>query len=269
MWIDSHAHLGLPDFDSDRPDMLERARQAGIERILSIGSGTGPASLGCAIRLARLFPMLDATVGIHPHEAQYSSDADFKRLSHLALDPSVVAWGEIGLDYHYDHSPREVQGAVFMRQLELAATADLPIIVHTRKAEQDTIQFLRANWKNRPGVMHCFSGSRELAELSLELGFFLSFSGILTFPKANELREIADQVPLDRLLIETDSPYLAPVPHRGKRNEPAMLVETANCLAKIKNVSLEGLANATSQNYHKLFPQRNDSTRNALRVDQD
>src|SRR5512136_517672 len=128
MWIDSHAHLDSPDFDSDRPAILERARQAGIERILSIGSGAGPASLDCAIRLARLFPMMDATVGIHPHEARLASDAEFKRLSHLALDPSVVAWGEIGLDYHYDHSPREVQGKVFMRQLELAAAADLPVI---------------------------------------------------------------------------------------------------------------------------------------------
>ncbi len=269
MWIDSHAHLDFPDFDSDRPDILERAHQVGIERILCIGSGTGPESLDCAIRLARLFPMLDATVGIHPHEARLASDADFDRLLQLAQELSVVAWGEIGLDYHYDHSPRKVQIAVFLRQLEAAAAADLPVIIHTREAEQATIQILRTHWKNRPGVMHCFSGSRELAELSLELGFFLSFSGILTFPKANELREIAAQVPLDRLLLETDCPYLAPVPHRGKRNEPALLVETARCLAKIKNVSLEVLANATSHNYRKLFRQRNDSTRNTLRVDRD
>jgi TatD DNase family protein len=262
MWIDSHAHLDFPDFDSDRPDILERARQVGIERILSIGSGTGPESLDCAIQLARLFPMLDATVGIHPHEARLASDADFDRLNHLAQDPSVVAWGEIGLDYHYDFSPREIQNTVLLRQLELAAEADLPVIIHTREAEQATIHFLRTHCKNRPGVMHCFSGSRELAESSLELGFFLSFSGILTFPKASRLREIAAQVPLDRLLLETDCPYLAPVPHRGKRNEPALLLETARCLAKIKDVSLEVLADATCDNYHKLFRRGNKSAKN-------
>jgi TatD DNase family protein len=262
MWIDSHAHLDLPDFDFDRSDILERARQAGIERILSIGSGGGLASLDAAIQLARRFPMLDATVGIHPHEARCATDADFEALSLLALDPSVVAWGEIGLDYHYDHSPREVQRGIFLRQLELAAAVDLPIIVHTREAEQETMHILRANWKGRPGVLHCFSGSLELAKSSLELGFFLSFSGILTFPQAELLREVAAQVPLNRLLLETDCPYLAPVPHRGKRNEPAMLVETARCLAKTQNVSLEALADATVKNYHRLFPRRNGIAKN-------
>jgi TatD DNase family protein len=253
MLIDSHAHLDFPDFQSDLEDLISRARQAGVDRILAIGSGTGPGSLDCALRLAEKFSILDASIGIHPHEARLAVEEDYRFLEDLATHEKIVAWGEIGLDYHYHHSPREVQQAVFEKQLDLAARFDLPVIIHTREAEEDTLKILEKKWRDRTGVMHCFSGSRRLAETALEMGFHISFSGILTFPKAGEIRQIAAQVPLDRLLVETDAPYLAPVPLRGKRNEPAFVVETAKSLAEIKGLSLEEIGFITSANYHRLF----------------
>lgn len=254
-FIDSHAHLDASDFDADRPSVLRRARDAGVDRILAIGSGTGPGTLDCAIRLAEAFEGLDASIGIHPHEAAAAMEDDFYQLQELARHPRVVAWGEIGLDFHYDHSPREVQVAVFARQLRLAAEACLPIVIHTREAESETLEILARHWgkPGNKGVLHCYSGSLDLAQTGLEMGFFVSFSGMLTFSKAQSIREVAVQVPLERLLIETDSPYLAPVPHRGKRNEPSFVVETAKALAQLKGVSLDAIGRQTADNYERLF----------------
>ena len=257
MFIDSHAHLDSADFDADRPAVIERAKTAGVTRVLAIGSGTGPGTLDCAIKLAEAFEGLDASIGIHPHEAALATEEDFRLLAELAQHPAVIAWGEIGLDFHYDHSPRDVQREVFARQLKLAAEQELPVILHTREAEEDTLKLLKENW-GQPGIggiLHCYSGSLELAQAGLEMGFLISFSGMLTFPKARNVREVAEQVPMERLLIETDAPFLAPVPHRGKRNEPSFVVETAKAMAELKETSVEAIGRQTSENYRRLFKQ--------------
>jgi TatD DNase family protein len=255
MFIDSHAHLDATDFDLDRPKAIARAGAAGVDRILAIGSGTGPGSLDCAVVLAKQYDNIDASIGIHPHEAKLATKVDFEFLKSLASHPKVVAWGEIGLDFYYGHSAREIQLDVFVQQLELAGEAALPVIIHSRDAEIETLEALRrqSDKKVLNGVMHCYSGSLEMARKCLGLGFLISFSGMITFPKAQNIRDIAQQMPLDRLLIETDSPYLAPVPHRGKRNEPSFLVETAEVLARLKRISIEELARHTVENYYRLF----------------
>jgi TatD DNase family protein len=255
MFIDSHAHLDATDFDRDRSEVMVRARAARVGRILAIGSGTGPGSLDCAVMLAKQYDNLDASIGIHPHEAKLATPVDFEFLKLLASQPKVVAWGEIGLDLYYGHSARDIQLEVFAHQLELAGQAELPVIIHTRDAETETVEVLRRQSlkKALQGVMHCYSGSLELARTCLEFGFLISFSGMITFPKAQNIRDVAQQMPLDRLLIETDSPYLAPVPHRGKRNEPSFLVETAGVLAGLKGISIEELARHTTENYYRLF----------------
>ena len=255
MFIDSHAHLDSADFDADRPDVIERAKAAGVTRVLAIGSGTGPGTLDCAIKLAAAFDGLDASIGIHPHEAALATEDDFRLLAELAEHSAVIAWGEIGLDFHYNHSPRDVQRAVFARQLKLAAERRLPVIIHTREAEEETLQVLQENWGQPEigGILHCYSGSLDLAQAGLEMGFLVSFSGIITFPKAQSVRDVAQQVPMDRLLIETDAPFLAPVPYRGKRNEPSFVVETAKVLAQLKETSIEVIARQTSENYRRLF----------------
>jgi TatD DNase family protein len=257
MFIDSHAHLDSADFDTDRPAVIERAKAAGVTRVLAIGSGTGPGTLDCAIKLAETFESLDASIGIHPHEAALATGEDFRLLAELAMHSAVIAWGEIGLDFHYDHSPREVQRDVFARQLRLAAERRLPVIIHTREAEEDTLKALQENWGQPEigGILHCYSGSLQLAQAGLEMGFLVSFSGMLTFPKAQNVREVAQKVPIERLLIETDAPFLAPVPHRGKRNEPAFVVETANAMAQLKGTSIEVIGRQTSENYRRLFNQ--------------
>ena len=257
MFIDSHAHLDSADFDSDRPAVVERAKAAGVTRVLAIGSGTGPGTLDCAIKLAEAFEGLDASIGIHPHEAALATEEDFRLLAELAKHSAVIAWGEIGLDFHYDHSPRDVQREVFARQLKLAAEQQLPVIIHTREAEEDTLKLLQENW-GRPeigGILHCYSGSLALAQAGLEMGFLVSFAGMLTFPKAHNVREVAQKVPMERLLIETDAPFLAPVPHRGKRNEPSFVVETARALAQLKGTSIDVIGRQTSENYRRLFKQ--------------
>jgi TatD DNase family protein len=255
MFIDSHAHLGSPDFDQDRTAILERAKLAQVERILAIGSGTETAALDEAIKLAEEFSYLDASVGIHPHEAKLATSEDFDRLKKLATHPKVVAWGEIGLDFHYDHSPREVQRTVFIQQLVLAQEAHLPIIIHTREAEAETLQILKQYWSRSGlgGILHCFSGTLEMAEECIKMGFMVSFSGMLTFPKAQDIRDVAKKIPLERLLIETDSPFLAPVPYRGRRNEPAYVVETARSLAQLRTLSPEAVGEITGGNYRQFF----------------
>jgi TatD DNase family protein len=191
-------------------------------------------------------------VGVHPHDASKVEERHFEMIDRLAKHPKVLAIGETGLDYHYDNSPRDVQRDVFQRQLEVAAKLDLPVVIHTREADADTERILRQVPLLR-GVVHCFTSGRGLADAALELGFLISFSGIVTFPNAGELAEIAKTIPADRLLVETDCPYLAPVPHRGKRNEPAFVMETARFLASARGITLEQLASLTSENFTRLF----------------
>lgn len=261
MYIDSHAHLDGKRFDSDREQVLQRARAAGVETILAIGIGDGPGTLDCAIKLADRYPQLYATVGIHPHEAQLATDAALEELEQLAKHPKVIAWGEIGLDYFYDHSPRDVQARVFIRQMEQARAAKLPIIIHCRPSENsenawnDTLQLIREHWASSGlgGILHCFTGEADHARAALDVGFFISFAGNLTFPKAEGIREVAKQVPLDRILIETDSPFLAPAPHRGKRNEPAFVVEVAGKLAELRGLTPEEVGAQTTGNFSRFF----------------
>lgn len=257
MFVDSHAHLDGPEFDADRDAVIQRARDAGVSTILNVGTGDPHSgALERAVELAEKHAGIYAAVGTHPHDARLFDDRAEERIASLARQsPRVIAWGEIGLDFHYDNSPRDAQMSAFRRQLQLAREARLPVIIHTREAEAETIDILRAEWSGAglPGVMHCFSGSLALAQQAIELGFVISFSGIVTFKKADDLRSIAAEVPLDRLLIETDCPFLAPVPFRGKRNEPAFVVEVARCLAALRGVSPEEMAQATKNNFANTF----------------
>lgn len=257
--VDSHAHLDSTDFDADRDAVLERARAAGVRRIVLIGMWLAPGDFGRAVELAALAPSwLWATLGIHPHEAAQAPEEDYQRLEELARDPRVVGVGETGLDYHFLHSPREAQHRGFERQLDLAMAVGKPISVHVREADEDCLAILRASkiGAGPGGVIHCFSGDARLAERYVELGLHLSFSGIVTFKNATALQEAARVVPLDRLLIETDAPFLAPVPHRGKRNEPAFVAFTAKKLAEIKGLSVEDVGAATLRNTERLFAPR-------------
>jgi TatD DNase family protein len=261
LFVDSHAHLEMEQFDADRPAMLQRARDAGIETILAIGSGTGPGSLDCAIRLAEQHQFIYATIGIHPHEAKLASDADFEEMAQLAKQPKVLAWGEIGLDYFYDHSPRDVQQQVFLKQLQLAQAARLPVIIHCRPSDQsenawdDCLRLLQEKWaqSHLGGILHCFTGSWPHATQALEMGFMISFAGNITFPKAQQIREAAKQTPLDRMLIETDSPFLAPVPHRGKRNEPTFVKEVARQIGELRGLSTDEVGLQTANNFYRFF----------------
>ncbi len=248
--VDSHCHLDDRQFDEDREQAIERARAAGVETLMAIGTGNGPPDLEAAIRLADRYPFFYATVGVHPHDAAKATDDALERLRDLASHPKVKALGEIGLDYHYDFSPRGTQRAVFERQLGLAADAGLPVVIHTREAWDDTLATL-AGWRGG-GIMHCFTGNESQARQALDLGFHLAFGGVLTFPKAEEVRQAARITPEDRLLVETDCPYLAPVPNRGKRNEPAFLVETVRRLAEVRGVTAEAIAGLTSRNFERL-----------------
>ncbi|MEW5974953.1 MAG: TatD family hydrolase [Acidobacteriota bacterium] len=261
MLIDSHAHLASQEFHADREAVIQRAVQAGVERILVIGGGSAAEGFDSAIRLAEKHPEVDASIGIHPHEAATAEPRHYAVLSRLAEHQRIVAWGEIGLDFHYNHSPRDIQKAAFRSQLRLARESGLPVIVHTREAEMETLELLKESWTSDSlgGILHCFTGSLGMARECVELGFWVSFSGILTFPKSVELRQVARALPLDRLLIETDSPYLAPAPHRGKRNEPAFVVETARALSVLHGVSMEEVAERTRENYLRF---RNQARRN-------
>ncbi|MGO9011027.1 MAG: TatD family hydrolase [Bryobacteraceae bacterium] len=249
--IDSHTHLDDAQYNEDRAAVIERARAAGVERMLAIGTGSGPPDLEAAVRLALEYPFILATVGVHPHDAAKATEATFERLRALAAHPKVVGIGEIGLDYHYDFSPRDVQRAVFSRQLAIATEASLPVIIHTREAWDDTLQILRREWHGE-GILHCFTGDATHARQALDAGFHLAFGGVLTFPKAEAVREAARITPAGRLLIETDCPYLAPVPHRGKRNEPAFVAETARRLAEVRGQAVEEIAALTADNFERL-----------------
>ena len=250
--VDSHCHLDDKHFDPDREEVIERARQAGVERMMAIGTGSGPPDLEAGLRLARQHAFIYATVGVHPHDASKATPETFAAMEALAAEAKVLAVGEMGLDYHYDFSPRDVQRDVFIAQLKLAGRAGKPIVIHTREAWDDTLLVLREHWSGS-GIMHCFSGGPAEARQALDLGFYLSFGGVLTFPKADALREAARLVPEDRLLVETDAPYLAPVPKRGKRNEPAFMVETARRLAEVRRAAPEHIADATTANFERLL----------------
>ena len=257
MFVDSHCHIDGPDYDADRDEVIARAREAGVTTMLNVGTGDPHSgAFERAVALAEQRPEVYGAIGVHPHDAKLFDKAAQQRLIDLAKQSTrVVAWGEIGLDYHYDHSPREVQREVFRRQLGIARELNLPVVIHSRTADEDTIAIWREELSDysRAGVLHCFGGSLEMAEEAIELGFFVSFAGNLTFKKADDLRAIARKLPLERLLVETDCPYLTPVPFRGKRNEPARVVETAKFLAELKDVTPEVVGRGTSENFARLF----------------
>ncbi len=256
MLIDTHTHLDDARYDEDRAVMIERARAAGVEAFVTIGCDL--ATSRAAVALARQYSFVYATIGVHPHEVKHVADGWYDELRRLAQNDKVVAYGEIGLDYHYNHSSPKEQRDRFREQVQLARELRLPVVIHTREAQEDTIAILREERASEVGgVFHCFSGDAWLAKDALDLGFYLSFSGILTFQNAVMLRDIARTVPLDRLLIETDCPYLTPVPHRGKRNEPAYVKLIAQRLAEIRSaeaaLTAEEIGHITSRNARQLF----------------
>lgn len=251
MLTDSHCHLDDRKYEGELEAILDRAASAGVTRILSIGTGDGPPELDRAIRIADRFETVYATVGVHPHDASKVTAQTIDALGTLAAHPKVLAIGEIGLDYHYDFSPREQQREVFIAQLNLAARLELPIVIHTREAWEDTMSLLRTHWKGA-GVMHCFTGDPAQAREALDLGFHLAYGGVVTFKTAEHVRESARITPDDRLLIETDAPYLAPIPWRGKRNEPSFMTETAKRLAEVRGATPEHIAAITSANFDRL-----------------
>ncbi len=256
MFTDSHAHIDGPEFDADRGEVIERAHAAGVQTILNVGTGDPHSGVfERALELGRNNASIYSATGVHPHDARFYDDHVESLIKKLLAGERVVAWGEIGLDFHYDNSPRDVQMDAFRRQLRAARECDVPVIIHTREAEAETIEILRTEYAGaeRRGVFHCFTGSKELAQQALELDFLISFSGIVTFRKAEDLREIARQVPLENLLIETDCPYLAPVPHRGNRNEPAYVVEVARCIAELRGLQIEEVAQATTENFKRFL----------------
>jgi TatD DNase family protein len=252
--IDSHCHLDFEEYGGDRPAVLARARAAGIVRMVCIGSGRDIKSARSAVQLAAEEADIFATVGIHPHDVGKMTEEDWTELQGLARAPRVVGIGETGLDYYYDHSPREAQREAFRRFLRLCGASDQPVVCHIRDAHTDAQSILREEGvPGRGGVIHCFTGDAADARGYLDLGLHLSFSGILTFKKADDIRAAAALAPLDRVLIETDAPYLAPIPNRGRRNEPAFVVETLKQLALTKGLTVEETAAATTANARALF----------------
>jgi TatD DNase family protein len=258
--VDSHCHLDGDKYTHDLEAVLERAARAGVSRMLCIGTGDGPPELDRAVRLAERFPQLSATVGIHPHDAAKATPQSFDDLRALGRHPKVVAFGEIGLDYHYDFSPRELQRDVFIEQLKLAGELELPVTIHTREAWDDTLALLQANWHGEC-VLHCFTGDAAQAAQALAMGYHLAFGGVLTFRTADTVREAAKITPDDRLLVETDAPYLAPLPWRGKRNEPSFMVETVRRLAEVRGVTPEHIAHVTTANFERLCLRPPNTTR--------
>ncbi len=254
--IDSHAHLEFAQFDEDRDAMLDRARAAGVQALLAIGSGTGPLErLDAAIPFAEQHDWIYATVGIHPHDASAATDEHFVRLDELARNPRVIAWGEMGLDYYYDHSPREAQKQVFRRQLAQAAAAKLPAVIHCRDAWDDCLAILDQDWRptGLGGIFHCFTGNIDEARRGMDMGFMISFAGNVTYPKMEHLREVSREIPLEKLLTETDSPFLPPQGKRGKRNEPAFVVHVAETLASVRDLAADEIAAASAANFRRFF----------------
>jgi len=265
--IDSHAHLDSPRYADDREAMLRRAFAAGVGAVLAIGIGESPAEMGQALDICRQFngqpgmPRLFASAGVYPHSTAELDDAIVATLDTLLAEPEVIACGEIGLDYYHEGAPHEVQRRGLIRQLEAAAGRRRPILIHCRPKDGttdawvDLLEILEAHWRRTGlgGVMHCFGGGWEQARRSLDLGFLVSFAGNITYPKAQELREVAARMPLDGVLVETDAPWLAPAPHRGKRNEPAWVVRTAETLAELQGAGAQEIGQATTKNFARLF----------------
>lgn len=273
MLIDSHAHLDSSRYAGELPEILHRAAAAGIGAILAIGIGEGPAEMHQALDICRKYnaadsklPRLYASAGIYPHSTIEADETALAKLDALLTEPEVIACGEIGLDYYHQGAPHDVQKRAFVRQMEIAARRSRPILIHCRPKDgdnqcwEDTLSLLSQHWRvagpdGKPmgGILHCFSGEWSHAERAMELGFFISFAGHLTYPKAQPLRDVAVKVPLDHVLVETDAPYLAPVPHRGQRNEPAYVAETARFLAELRGIPWEELASITTKNFERLF----------------
>lgn len=265
MLIDSHCHIDGEQFDADRDEVVQRARDAGVELMLNVGTGDPRTDdFRRAVAVAERYDNVYASVGVHPHDAKLYDDAAEEHLIELTKSEKVIAWGEIGLDFYYDHSPRDVQRDAFRRQIRTAKELALPVIIHSRDANDETVEILTAEYSGitdngelitdkHPGVMHCFGGTPEMAEALMGLGFLISFAGNVTFKKAENLRDAARVVPLDRLLIETDCPFLTPVPHRGKRNEPGFVRHTAEFLAGLYGIEPDVLASATTENFYRAF----------------
>ena len=267
MLVDSHAHLDSERYAEDREAMLVRARSAGVETVLAVGIGDGPDTMHRALDLSREYasnpdmPRIVVSAGIHPHEARLADADALEKLDVLAKEPEIVAVGEIGLDYFYDHSPREVQSKAFVDQMEIAAAKKLPILIHCRasadstNAWDDTLALLQEHWRptGLGGVLHCFAGEWRHAEQAMDMGFLVSFAGNITFPKAQSIRDVAAKIPADRILTETDAPFLAPLPHRGKRNEPAMVRNVAEKLAEVCGTDYETMALTAAKNFYRLF----------------
>lgn len=255
--IDSHCHIDSEQFDQDREAVIERALAAGVTTFLGIGTGDGPPDLDGALKLSERHPAFLATVGVHPHHAARVNSHTLPKLMELAQHPRCMGIGEIGLDYHYDFAPREVQQRVFINQLELARDLGLPVVIHTREAWEDTLSILREHWRpSLGGIFHCFGGTIPQAEEALALNFHFGIGGVLTFPRSEGVRETVSFLPMDRIVLETDAPYLAPLPHRGKRNEPALIVETARRLAALRGLTLEEVDELTTANFRRVFSTR-------------
>ena len=266
MLVDSHAHLDSPRYDADRDELLQRAWQQGVRTVLSIGIGDGPDTMHQALELSRNYAGKRGSPAFWPRPASTPTrpsllTPEFGKLDGLLANPDVLAVGEIGLDYYYDHSPREQQKQAFLEQMEIAAARRRPIIIHCRPSEgssnawDDTLAMIETNWKrtNLGGILHCFTGEWDHARRALECGFLISFAGNVTFPKAEDIRKVAAKVPLDRMLIETDAPFLAPLPYRGKRNEPAWVGRVADKLAEVCSNTAEEVASSTANNFFRFF----------------
>ena len=263
MLIDSHCHIDGEQFDADRDEVVQRAKDAGVAAMLNVGTGDpNTDDFRRAVRVAEKYENVYASVGVHPHDAKlYDDKAERHLIDLVKSSKKVIAWGEIGLDFYYDHSPRDVQIDVFRRQIRTARELDLPVIIHSRDADDETIQIISEECGpisadegvRVPGIMHCFGGTPEMARVLMDIGFLISFAGNVTFKKAEKLRDAARVVPLENLLVETDCPFLTPVPFRGKRNEPSFVVHTAKFLADFYGVELEKLARQTTENFVNFF----------------
>jgi TatD DNase family protein len=256
-FIDSHCHIDGEAFDGDRDEVVENAKRAGVKAMLVVGTGNPhDGEVAKAVETAERYENVFASVGVHPHDAKlYDDKAEATLVSLVKSSNKIIAWGEIGLDFYYDHSPRDIQREVFKRQIQTAKSLNLPIIIHSRDADDETVEILRAecDYPDFKGIMHCFGGTAEMAQALMDIGFLISFAGNVTFKKAENLRDAARVVPLEKLLIETDCPFLTPIPFRGKRNEPAYVVETAKFLADFYGVDVATLANQTTRNFLDLF----------------
>ncbi|HLM59844.1 MAG TPA: TatD family hydrolase [Pyrinomonadaceae bacterium] len=258
IFVDSHCHIDGEAFDADRDEIVHQAKSAGVKMMLTVGTGNPhTGEIARAVDIAETYENVYASIGVHPHDAkEYDEQAEIYLIDLVKSSNKVIAWGEIGLDYYYEHSPRDVQREVFIKQIRVAKELDLPVIIHSRDADDETVEILTVECSQkdfRGGIMHCFGGTPQMAESLMDIGFLISFAGNVTFKKAENLRDAARVVPLEKLLVETDCPFLAPIPFRGKRNEPKYVIETAKFLAEFYEKDLETLAAATTRNFLRLF----------------